>query len=112
MKFAAFALLALSVSSPCLAQASHESHNPDPNWGVKIPTDPEIVEAKVWKDVFDQLMEIQNSRKPGSNKGLQEMVGWMALNEASIARQKKDSVAFLTAIKKANAAIARHRAGK
>lgn len=111
MKFVTLVLLSLFASSPCLAQAEHE-HNPDPNWGVKIPADTEIVEAKVWKDVFDQLMEIQNSRAPGSKKGLQEMVGWMALNEASIARQKKDSVAFMAAINKANAAIARHRAGK
>jgi hypothetical protein len=107
----AFILALFVLASPAFAQ-DHAGHNPDPDWGVKIPTDPEIVEAKVWKDVFDQLMEIQNARAPGSKKGLQEMVGWMALNEASIARQKKDSVAFLAAIKKANAAIARHYAGK
>lgn len=101
----------LAFASPVFAQ-DHAGHNPDPDWGVKIPSDPEIVEAKVWKDVFDQLMEIQNARAPGSKKGLQEMVGWMALNEASIARQKKDSVAFIAAIKKANDAIARHYAGK
>lgn len=101
--------LLIVLASPALAQ---HAHNADPDWGVKVPVDEVKVQAKLWKDVFDQLTEIQNARVPGTRQGLQEHVGWMELNNASAARKAGNDAAFAAAIKRAEAAIARARAGQ
>lgn len=105
MKILATISLALALAAPAFAQ--HEGHNADPNWGVKVPPDEEKVQAKIWKEVFDQITEIQNARAPGTRQSLNEQLAWMALNEATEARKAKDGAAFSAAIKRALTAIAR-----